>query len=395
MFYILYIVPIMSLYEENDTSGGGIDGSSQPDSLTTTMRTDAQGGVKKTYHPMETLLKSIGMSPIIKIGDIVEGTLIERQRGRIFLDLGPFGIGTVYGREYIMAQDIIKSLAPGDNISAKVVEIDNEEGYIELSLQEAGREKRWVDMKRLMQESIAIELQVKKANTGGLMFEYMGVEGFLPASQLSYKHYPRVEGGDKEKIFQELQKLVGTSIRARILDVDPTQNKLIFTEKGLDAEETKKLLAGYKVGDIVEGEVTGVVDFGAFMKFNDQGIEGLIHLSEIDWALVKDPREILAPGDKLKAKIIDIQGDKVSLSLKQLKDDPWINVAEKYHSGDIIAGTVTKFNPFGAFVELDSDIQGLAHISEFGTEQKMNETLTVGQTHQFKVLVIDPKEHRI
>ena len=223
----------------------------------------------------------------------------------------------------------------------------------------------------------------------------MGVEGFLPASQLSYKHYPRVEGGDKEKIFQELQKLVGAPNRVRILDLNPAENKLIFTEKGLDMEEAKKLLAEYKVGDVVEGEITGVVDFGAFMKFNAQGLEGLIHLSEIDWTLVNDPRDILKSGDKVRAKIIDIQGDKVSLSLKQLKDDPWTNAADKYKKDDIIKGKVTKFNPFGAFVELNSDIQGLAHISEFGSEKQMREILTLGQTYSFRVLLIDPKEHRI
>ena len=189
--------------------------------------------------------------------------------------------------------------------------------------------------------------------------------------------------------------MVGMSLRVKILDLNPDESKLIFTEKGLDAEEMRKVLAGYKIGDVVEGEITGVVDFGAFMKFNEIGLEGLIHLSEIDWTLVSNPREILKPGDKVTAKIIDIQGDKISLSLKQLKNDPWINVAEKYHKDDMVKGRVTKFNPFGAFVELDPDIQGLAHISEFGTEQKMREMLTLGTIYEFKILLVDSKEHRI
>ena len=225
--------------------------------------------------------------------------------------------------------------------------------------------------------------------------EFLGIEGFLPASQLSFKHYPRVEGGDKERIFQELQKMVGTSLKVKILDLNPEENKLIFTEKGLDVEEMRKTLASYHIGDIVEGEITGVVDFGAFMKFNAIGLEGLIHLSEIDWTLVGNPREILKAGDKVTAKIIDIQGDKISLSLKQLKIDPWLHVSDAYHKDQVVKGKVTKFNPFGAFVELSPDIQGLAHISEFGTEQKMRDILILGNIYEFTILLVDPKDHRI
>lgn len=352
-------------------------------------------GLPQKPHPMEALLKNFSANVFLKPNDIVEGAVVEKRGGRLFIDLGASGAGIVYGKEYFAAQDIIKNLNIGDRVSAKVVEVDNHEGYIELSLQEAGKEKRWVDLRKMMQEGTLLDVPVKKANTGGLILEFQSIEGFLPASQLSFKHYPRVEGGDKEKIFQELQKMVGNPLRVKILDLNPDENKLIFTEKGLDADEMRKVLTGYSVGDIVEGEITGVVDFGAFMKFNEIGLEGLIHLSEIDWTLVSNPREILRPGDKVKAKIIDIQGDKISLSLKQLKDDPWLKVAEKYHKDDVVSGKVTKFNPFGAFVELDSDIQGLAHISEFGTEQKMREVLKIDTTYEFNILLVDPKEHRI
>jgi len=353
------------------------------------------GVLSKKPHPMEALLKAFSGNVFLKPNDIIEGTVLEKRGGRLFIDLGCSGAGIVYGKEYMAAAEIIKNLNSGDRVSAKVVDIDNDEGYVELSLQEAGKEKRWVDLRKMMQEGTLVDVPIKKANTGGLILEFSGVEGFLPASQLSFKHYPRVEGGDKERIFQELQKMVGTSMRVKILDLNPEENKLIFTEKGLDMEEMRKTLANYTVGDTVEGEITGVVDFGAFMKFNDIGLEGLIHLSEIDWTLVSNPREILKVGDKVTAKIIDIQGDKISLSLKQLKNDPWLNVAGTYHKDDVVKGKVTKFNPFGAFVELDPDIQGLAHISEFGTEQKMREMLTIGTTHEFTILLVDPKEHRI
>ncbi|MBI2640684.1 MAG: S1 RNA-binding domain-containing protein, partial [Candidatus Sungbacteria bacterium] len=315
---------------------------------------------KAGRHPMEVLLKSGVVLSFPRAGDLVEGAVIDKKGARLFVDLGGMGVGVVYGREFSIAQDLIKGLNSGDSVSAKIVELDNEEGYVELSLKEAGEEKRWVDLKKMMQEGEAIELPVLEANRGGLILEVKGVKGFLPASQLSSKNYPRVEGGDKEKVYLELQKLVGTPLKVKILDLDPRENKVIFTEKETDRENIRAALAQFKVGDEVEGEITGVVDFGAFMRLGSEpNIEGLIHISEIDWTLIEDPRGVLKPGDKVKAKIIDIQGDKISLSLKALKEDPWVKVAEKYKKGDVIRGKVTKFNPFGAFVELESQVQGL------------------------------------
>ncbi|MBI3335305.1 MAG: S1 RNA-binding domain-containing protein, partial [Candidatus Portnoybacteria bacterium] len=343
---------------------------------------------------MELLLKKGGFS-VPKIGDVVQGTVLEQKRAQLFIDLGVYGTGIVFGREFRAASELIKKLNPGDQISGKVVEFDNEEGYVELSLKEAGADQSWTELKKMAESGDIFELPVIEANRGGLMLELKGVKGFLPASQLSQANYPRVEGGDKEKIFQELQKLAGKTLKVKILDLNPAEQKLIFTEKSQTLEELRHALGKYKMGDIVEGEITGVVDFGAFMKFDKAGLEGLIHISEIDWTLIENPREVLKPGDRMQAKIIDIQADKVSLSLKQTKEDPWSHVAEKYHKGDTIKGKVTKFNTFGAFVALDSQIQGLVHISEFGTEDKMREILKLGKEYEFKVLLLEPKEHRM
>lgn len=350
----------------------------------------------KPKHPMEALLKSGNAAGFLKVGEIVEGAFMDRQGTRIFVDLGARGTGIVYGREYYAAQDIIKNLNPGDKLSAKVVDLDNEDGYVELSLREAGEEGRRADLKTMMEQGEVLELPVLDANRGGLILEAKGIKGFLPASQLSSQHYPRVEGGDKERIYQELQKLVGAPLKVKILDFDPREPKLIFTERGQSSDELRQAISKYKVGDTVEGEITGVVDFGAFMKFDEgAGLEGLVHISEIDWSLIGNPRDVLTPGDKVKAKIIDIQGDKVSLSIKQLKDDPWKKIGEKYKKGDIIGGKVTKFNPFGAFVEVEQSIQGLVHISEFETEAKMREALELGKEYKFKALLVDPAEHRM
>ncbi|MBI4132773.1 MAG: S1 RNA-binding domain-containing protein [Candidatus Sungbacteria bacterium] len=344
---------------------------------------------------MEVLLKHKSDSAVLpKPGDIVEGAVIEKRGSRLFVDLGSRGTGIVFGREYFEAQDIIKRLGSGERVVAKVVEPDNEEGFVELSLKQAGREKNWQEMKRVMESREFIKLKVSEANRGGLIAEYLGVLGFLPASQLSQEHYPRVEGGDKERIYEELKKLVGQELELTIIDVDPDEGKLIFSEKSRETEAIRQRLAQYHVGDEVDGEVAGLVSFGAFVKFGD-GLEGLVHISEIDWQLISSPADVLKIGERVRAKIIGIEGDKVSLSLKALKEDPWASAGEKYKKGEVVAGTVVKFNPFGAFVKLNEDIQGLAHISEFGSEARMKEVLALGQAHEFKILSVDPKEHRL
>ena len=344
-------------------------------------------------HPMEALLK-IGGVAVPKPGEIAEGAVVEKKGGVLFVDLGIRGVGIVFGREYKAAEDIIKPLEPGDTIHAKIVETDNDEGYIELSLKEAGDEKRWVRLKTLRDSGEAIEIKVTEANRGGLMMELDGVKGFLPASQLSLKNYPRVEGGDKERILQELQKLAGTTLRVKVIDIDPQEQKLIFSEKGVASEESRAALAKFAAGDIVDGEVTGVVDFGAFVRFGET-LEGLIHISEIDWTLIEDPRSVLKPGDKVKAKIIDLANGKIALSLKALKEDPWIKIAEQYKKGDAVRGKITRFTSFGAFAEIQPQIQGLIHISEFGTPARMQEELKQGETRDLRILLIDPKDHRM
>lgn len=349
----------------------------------------------RPLHPMEQMLKNGTALSFPKTGDIVEGVVMERKGPRIFVDLGALGNGAIYGREFYAAGEAARALKPGDKVSVKIVALDNEEGYRELSLREAGEDRQWVDLERLLQEGTHLDLPVQEANRGGLILETHGVKGFMPTSQLAAAHYPRVEGGEKDKILQELQKLVGTTLKVKVIDLDPKENKLIFSERGQEEEALRTALAKYKAGDKVKGEITGVVDFGAFMRFDDAGLEGLIHISEIDWTLIEDPRSILKPGEKVTAQIIDMRGGKISLSLKALKPDPWIAAADKYKKGDAVTAKITKLNPFGAFAELDQGLQGLVHISEFGTEANMKDALEPGKNYPFRILFTDPKEHRI
>lgn len=342
---------------------------------------------------MDALLKA-RPKVFLKIGDLIEGCVLEREGAKVFLDLGIFGTGIIYGQEYQNARELIKNLKSEDKVTAKIVELENENGFVELSLKEAGAEIIWKEAKELKDSQEALNLKVLEANKGGVVLEWRGIKGFLPASQLKASHYPRVEGGEKEKIFDELRKLVGEAISVTILDFDPKENKLIFSEKGAESEDLKKVVEKYKIGDTIEGEITGVVDFGIFIKL-EEGLEGLAHISELDWALVENPNALFKVGEQIKAKIISIDGDKISLSVKALKPDPWETHKEKYKKGDIVEGKVLRLNKFGALVTLGTGIYGLAHISEFGTEKKMREMVLAGESYFFQIVNYKPEDKKL
>ncbi len=342
---------------------------------------------------MDFLLKTFSLnSP--KIGDLVEGKVIEQKGSSLFVDLGPYGTGIIFGREFNNARDTIRSLRPDDVITAKVIETENENGYLELSLREAGNDIVWQEAEELEKKHVNLSLTVIDANKGGLILDWKGIHGFLPASQLRLKHYPRVEGGDKEKILDELKKMVGTELNVTIIALDPIERKLIFSEKGTEAGELKEVIAKYKVGDIIECEITGVVDFGVFVRIED-GLEGLVHISELDWSLVENPADLYKIGDKVMAQIIEIKDGKISLSLKALKPNPWQNAQEKYKKGDIIKGVVIKFNKHGSLISIEEGVAGLAHVSEFGSEKKMKEKLELGKSYLFQIVLFEPSDHRL
>ena len=347
----------------------------------------------KQNNAMEELLKAYPKT-FLKEGDLVDGAVLMKESARLYIDLGIFGTGVIYGREYQNARDFVKKLNLGDPVSAKIVEAENEDGMVELSLKEAGAEIAWKEIREFKESGEALELKVTDSNKGGLVIEFRGIKGFLPASQLNAAHYPRVEGGDKEKIAEELGKFVGKPLSVIILDIDPKAQKLIFSEKGVESEDVKKIVGQYSVGDVIEGEVTGIVEFGIFIKIAES-LEGLAHISELDWALVEDPRNLFKVGDRVKAKIIAIEGDKISLSVKTLKPDPWEASREKHKKGDIIEGKALRLNKFGALVLLDSGVHGLAHISEFGSEKRMRECIEAGKKYVFQIAVFQPQNRKL
>lgn len=327
-------------------------------------------------------------------GELVEGTVIGNARGRIYVDLAPFGTGIIYGREYMNARDILRKVNEGDLISAKVIDTEGVHGYYELSLKEARQALIWSEAEQAIAGGTVFDLPVKDANKGGLILKWQGIQGFLPASQLSPEHYPRVEDGDKDRILEELRKLVGVVLPVSIITADPKEGKLIFSEKGQAKESKEKIIDRYTIGDTLEGEVTGAVDFGVFVKL-EQGLEGLVHISEIDWALVEDPKTLFKIGEKVKVKIIEIKEGKVSLSIKALKENPWKSAGEKYKKGDTVPAVIIKYNKHGALASIEEGVAGLVHVSEFESPEKLREALELGKTYPFSITLFEPKDQRM
>lgn len=325
---------------------------------------------------------------------LVEGPVIFIQKSSVFVDLSPFGTGIIYGREFINAKDIIKKISLGDIVKAKVVEKENEDGYIELSLREAKQALIWSDAEKAIKAKTIMNLDIKDANKGGLILEWQGIQGFLPASQLKTEHYPRVEDSDKDKILKELKKLIGQKISVTIISTLPKEGKLIFSEKDNNPEEKKEILSKYNVGDELECTIAGIVDFGMFLKLED-GLEGLVHISELDWGLVDDPRSMFKVGDKIRAKIIEIKDGKISLSIKALKENPWKEFEGKLKKGDIIEGVIIKYNKYGALVSIKEGVAGLVHNSTFASESKLREKLELGKKYNFQITLFEPKNHKM
>ena len=332
---------------------------------------------------------------VLKPGDMVEGTIISVTKNEVYLNLPGYGVGVVRGRELYDDQATLNSLKPGDTIEASVVETENRDGNVELSLRQAGHERVWQKLRDLMESKEPVSTKILSANKGGLMVEINNVVGFLPVSQLSIEHYPRVEEGDKNRILGILNSYVGQHFNVAVITADSEEEKLIVSEKAVFEDELQKNLSQLKIGDTVTGQITGIVDFGVFVKFDD--LEGLVHISELAWQRIENPKDLFKVGDTVKAKVIAIEKGRVSLSIKQLQNDPWQESVKKYQLGQVVKGKVSKIMPFGVFVELDQDIQGLAHLVELSHDEvkDANEVVKEGEEREFKVISIEPAEHRL
>jgi small subunit ribosomal protein S1 len=355
---------------------------------------------------MKDLMAKSGLD-LPKVGQIMSGEVISVGKNAILIDLGALGTGIVYPGEFYDNTSLQRGLKAGQQVSAVLLDIENEDGYRELSLKRAQMTTAWQDIKEKKDSGEVITTKVVNINKGGLIIELNGVQGFLPLSQLMPEHYPKVEGGDTTKIVQALQKFRNQDIQVKIIDFSEDENRLIVSERAINDAQLKEELSKFKVDDIVDAEITDVTDFGAFAMIQyptedkpAEGeeakgkIEGLIHISEIDWKLIENPRDFLKTGQHVQAKIIGIDGSRISLSLKALKADPWEKIEEKYAVGKAVTGEVAKITSYGVLIRLDEEITGLLPSSEFG-EKKPGETLNVGDKLNLAIVSIDQKEHKM
>ncbi|MBI5728559.1 MAG: S1 RNA-binding domain-containing protein [Candidatus Magasanikbacteria bacterium] len=336
---------------------------------------------------------------IPKVGDIVKGIVISDDSKAVRLDVNGLTTGVIRGRELFSESSEFSHIAVGDEMEATVIEQENENGEMELSFRSAGHQRVWDRMGKLLKDGLTIPAKVLQANKGGLMVQVDALVGFMPVSQLNPDHYPRVPGGDKNRIFEHLRSMIGQALQVKVIDINQKEEKLIVSEKAVWEDEQKAVLDAYKIGDTVEGEISALTSFGAFIKFGE-GLEGLVHISEIVWQRIDHPRDVLKIGERAKAVIIDLNKSKIYLSMKRLVEDPWKKVKEKYAVGQVVEGQVHKVEPFGLMVKLDDEIHGLAHVSEVSDTpiydvQGLRDIFTIGKMYRFEIVNIEPAEHRL
>lgn len=339
---------------------------------------------------MDELLASSDLQGIAA-GDVVEGKVTAVKKNEVWVDLGAQGVGVVMRREIGYGQ----KLEAGQEVTVSVIDPEMDEGYALLSMKRAVKDRGWDELQRIHEANEIVEIVPYDANRGGLLVEMEGIRGFLPVSQLAAGHYPRVSGADKDEILQKLHALTNKPLRVRVLDVSRKDNKLIFSEKEAVKDDMQARFSELKVGDSVKGVVTGVIDFGAFV--NVDGIEGLIHISEISWERVDNPKNYVKVGDEIEAKIIAIDKDRLSLSLKQMSEDPWLEQVKTFTKGDVVEGKVTRITPFGAFVQLSPSVEALVHVSEMSDDEAVDpeKLFQLNEKKEFKVLDIDTENRKI
>lgn len=327
-------------------------------------------------------------------GDIVTGTVITTGQNEVYIDIQGVYTGIIRGPELNDESGENVKLQVNDTAQATVLELENEQGIVECSFRLAGHKKAWEELEHMKDDNQVVDVKVVDANKGGLIVRLGRINGFLPVSQLTVEHYPRVEGGNKNRILERLKEYIGQIFKVKVMTVEEGENKLIVSERAAWEEKQSAALSKITIGSIIEGVAAGIVDFGVFVEFGD-GLEGLLHISELAWQRIENPADYVKVGQKIKAQVIGIDGGKISLSVKRLVPDPW--KALHYSLGQIVKGKVLKLNPFGAFVELDHDIHGLAHISELSLKKikDPSEVLTIDDVRDFKIISLEPRYHRL
>ena len=333
---------------------------------------------------------------IPQVGDVIKGRVITASKSEVKLDVDGILMGIVRGPELYYEAPEFSDLKPGDEIEATVIDEENESGLVELSFRAVGQEKAWQLLREAYRDKEPIKVKITDANKGGLLARFRQIAGFLPVSQLAPDNYPRVSGGDKSRILEKLKGFIDEEMEVTVITLNEDDNKIIFSEKDIWNRRQKPALDKYQAGMVVEGKITAITNFGVFVNF-DEGMEGLIHISELAWQRIDSPSELYQVGDKVKAEIVSIDGTKIFLSLKRLMADPWLEASAKYKIGQVVPGTILKVNPFGLFVKLDEEIHGLAHVSQLGlgAKEKIIDAFKVEEVKDFEIVNISPEEHRL
>lgn len=352
---------------------------------------------KKTTEPEKIKTKVEVMDDLMQtvkdyqVGDIVNGIVSRVEKGLVFVDIAYKSEGIIEGDELsstpnVKASDIVK---PGQKIKVMIMKLENREGHPVLSKRRADYESYWNNLHQALKKKETVDVFVMNAVKGGLVVDYGGIRGFVPASHVSKDHQ------------NNMDDLVKKTISVKPIDVNRKRRKVVLSHKlgtsRKDSPKIKELLQQIEPGQVKKGKVTNIKPFGAFVDLG--GIEGLIHISEMSWGRISNPEEVVKTGDTIDVFIlgVDDESGKISLGLRQLQPDPWVNVEERYHIGDKVRGKITRLVKFGAFIELEKGLEGLIHITELAdkTPAKPEDILTSGEFVEAKIIKMFPAEQRI
>ena len=336
-------------------------------------------------------------SPEIKYpkqGEVISGSIIKIEKKNILVNVNNQFTGLVVAKEVGNTIDL-NDLQAGQWIEVMVLGDSVERGLLILSLKRANQIKNLSNLTKYNTSNEIITVRPTEANKWGLLVDIDGLKGFIPVSQLTPLHYPRVEGADPEKILAHLDSLVGIPFKVRVINVDEAGKKIIFSEKAAIEENRGEALKNLKEGDIVEGTISGILSYGLFVTFD--WLEGLVHVSEIDWGHVTDPSKFAKVWMKVKVKVIGLDSEKISLSIKRLKENPWDVLAKKFKLNDSITAPISRISKFGAFMDLEGWIQGLIHLSEIshGVVKDIRDHIKVGEEITAKIINFEPEKKRI
>lgn len=333
---------------------------------------------------MEELLAKTGYRLSgLRRGEFIEGRVTEIKRKMVLIDIGAKTEGMVVGKDHEEVEDYIKELKVGDIVLCYVKQPENEHGQIILSLRKAANDWKWGHFAEKLANNETIAVKAFEVNKGGMIAESCGLQGFVPASQFAQKYQ------------SHLEELVNKILKVKVIEIDRSNNRLIFSEKAVSEAKLiakkKKILEKIKIGDVFSGEVSGLTPFGIFVEAN--GLEGLVHISEISWEKVEDPGNYFKVGDKVKVKVIGIDKEmgRLNLSVKQTTPDPWEKAEEKYKVGTKLKGKVANLAPFGAFVNFEPGVDGLLHISKIPVDFDID----VGEKVEVEVEDVDPENRRM